>query len=292
MRNLLKTFVLILAVCMIPVGTVKAAVKLNATSKELKVGQAVTLKVTGTKKKVKWSSSNKTVATVTKKGKVTAKQVGTVIIQAKVAKKTFRCYVTVKSNFSANEATEKISCTLQDTGKGVVAILKNNNEVAVNVSAKLAYYSGGVMIGTSSDDNYGFENGGECALFFHSPYDADYHDVAYDDYKITLSVEEGSSGLVCGSSGIEVSEDFGTDNISAEVKNNSGKTLNSIVISCVFYDSLNNAIGHDYHYVECKTDGSIDFVTFNFPYDENYDAIIPSDYKIYVNHAYSYDWEL
>ena len=45
MRNLFKTFVLLLLICMIPVGTAKAAVKLNATSKELKVGQVVTLKV-------------------------------------------------------------------------------------------------------------------------------------------------------------------------------------------------------------------------------------------------------
>ena len=172
MRNLLKTFVLLLLICMIPVGTAKAAVKLNATSKELKVGQTITLKVAGTKKKVKWSSNNKEVAAVTKKGKVMAKQVGTAIIQAKVAKKTFRCYITVKSNFSASEATEKISCTLQDTKRGVVVILKNNNEVTVNVSAKLAYYSSGVMIGTSSNNNYGFESGKECALFFYPPHDS------------------------------------------------------------------------------------------------------------------------
>lgn len=159
-------------------------------------------------------------------------------------------------------------------------------------SCKAKYNKCGVMIGTSSDDNYGFESGEECALFFYPPHDSDYHDVAYDDCKITLSVEEGSSSLICGSSGIEVSEDFGIDNISAEIKNNSGKTLNSIVISCVFYDSQNNAIGYEYHYTNCKTDGSIDFITFDFPHDEEYETIIPSNYKIYINHAYSYDWEL
>lgn len=290
MKNLLKTFVLLLLICMIPTGTAKAAAKLNIGNAEIKVGETLSLKVTGAKKKVKWSSGNKEVAVVTKKGKVTAKQVGTTVIQAKVAKKTFRCYLTVQSNFSASEATEKISCTLQDTGKGVVAILKNNNEATVNVSAKIAYYSGGVMIGTSSDSNYGFESGKECALFFSSPHDADYHDVTYDDYKIALSVEEGS-GLVCGSNGIEVKEDFGTDNISAEIKNNSGKRLGYIYISCVFYDSSNNAIGYASHYAQCEADGSIDFVTFDFPYDENYDMVYPSGYKIYVNYAYSYDWE-
>lgn len=292
MRNLFKTFVLLLLIFIIPTGTAKAAVKLNTANAEIKVGETLLLKVTGTKKKVKWSSSNKQVATVTKKGKVTAKQVGSATITAKVAKKTFRCYVTVESNFSASEATEKISCTLQDTGKGVVAILKNNNEITVKISAKMAYYSGGIMIGTRSDDNYAFESGEECALFFYAPHDADYHDVEYDDYKITLSVEEGGSSLVCDSNGIEVTEDFGTDNISAEIKNNSGKTLNSVLVSCVFYDSSNNAIGYDNHYAECKTDGSIDFITFNFPHDENYKTIYPSDYKIYVNSAYSYDWEL
>lgn len=48
-----------------------------------------------TKKKVKWSSSDKKIVTVTQKGKITAKSYGEAIIIAKVSKKEYKCKVTV-----------------------------------------------------------------------------------------------------------------------------------------------------------------------------------------------------
>ena len=48
-----------------------------------------------TKKKIKWSSKNKNVATVNKKGKVTAKGVGTTYIIGKYGKKTVKVKITV-----------------------------------------------------------------------------------------------------------------------------------------------------------------------------------------------------
>lgn len=87
--------ILALAVTMMPVNA-NAAVKLNTTKKTIDVGQSVTLKVTGTTQKVTWKSSNKKVATVTQKGKVTGKQEGKATISAKVGKKTLKCKITVK----------------------------------------------------------------------------------------------------------------------------------------------------------------------------------------------------
>ncbi len=88
--------ILALAVTMMPVNA-NAAVKLNTTKKTIEVGQSVTLKVTGTTQKVTWKSSNKKVATVTQKGKVTGKQEGKATISAKVGKKTLKCKITVKA---------------------------------------------------------------------------------------------------------------------------------------------------------------------------------------------------
>ena len=51
-----------------------ASVKISKTKYKMNKGEKFTLKVTGTKKTVKWSSSNKKVATVNSKGKVTAKK--------------------------------------------------------------------------------------------------------------------------------------------------------------------------------------------------------------------------
>ena len=73
----------------------QAKIKLNKTKISLQRGKTYTLKVKGTKKKVKWSSNKKTIATVTRKGKVTAKKPGTAVITAKIGKKKYKCKVKV-----------------------------------------------------------------------------------------------------------------------------------------------------------------------------------------------------
>ena len=47
-----------------------ASIKLNKTSLSIDIGKSSTLRVVGTKNKVKWSSSNKKIAKVTAKGLV------------------------------------------------------------------------------------------------------------------------------------------------------------------------------------------------------------------------------
>ena len=90
-------FYLALAVCIISVPNTAlethaaSKVKLNKKSVVLTKGTYVNLKVTGTKKKVKWSSKNKKIATVNKNGKVFAKKAG----QTKVGSKKLVCTVNV-----------------------------------------------------------------------------------------------------------------------------------------------------------------------------------------------------
>lgn len=103
MRNV-KSFVVVLLVFALTIaiaGTdgaqaAKKKPKLNKKKVTLYVGKTTKLKVKNTKKKAKWSSSKKSVATVTKAGKVTAKKKGKATITAKVAKKKLKCTVTVK----------------------------------------------------------------------------------------------------------------------------------------------------------------------------------------------------
>ena len=75
----------------------KTKVKLNKKKVTLYVGKSVRLKVKGTKKKAKWKSSSKKVATVSSKGTVKAKKKGKAKITAKVGKKKLVCRVTVKN---------------------------------------------------------------------------------------------------------------------------------------------------------------------------------------------------
>ncbi len=78
-----------------------ATIKLSKTKLTLDVGKTYTLKLTGTTKTVKWSSSNTKVATVSKAGKVTAKKSGSAVITATASSKKYTCKVTVKAKSTA-----------------------------------------------------------------------------------------------------------------------------------------------------------------------------------------------
>ena len=97
--------VLMLLLTLLPVVPAQAAStpKLNKTNVMVGKGKTVTLKVKNTSKKVTWSSSKKSVATVSKNGKVTGKKIGTAKITAKVGKTKLTCDVTITDNININD---------------------------------------------------------------------------------------------------------------------------------------------------------------------------------------------
>ncbi|MBO4921757.1 MAG: Ig-like domain-containing protein [Lachnospiraceae bacterium] len=74
---------------------VSAAAKLNKTEVTIEIGERKKVKVKGTTKTVKWKSSDKSIATVTKRGNIDAKAKGECIVTATVGKKKLKCKVTV-----------------------------------------------------------------------------------------------------------------------------------------------------------------------------------------------------
>lgn len=108
----------------LPIGSVNiveaATIKLSQKAITLVVGQSKTLKITGTKQKVTWSSSKKTVATVNKSGKVVAKKAGTAMITAIVNKKKYTCKVTVKKAVVVNEFIAKAPFDAKEDTASVV----------------------------------------------------------------------------------------------------------------------------------------------------------------------------
>lgn len=121
--------------------TVQAAstVKLNKTKVTLIKGQSVTLKITGTSKKVTWSTSNKKVATVTSKGKVTAAGKGSATITAKVNGKKYNCKVTVETpaiSKTSVSVQRYRTCTLKMSGTSQKVTWSTSNKDVATVNSK------------------------------------------------------------------------------------------------------------------------------------------------------------
>lgn len=137
-RKLVMALCLALAACLVvPVAlpaNLSGAVSAQAASKKITLnkskasvynGKTLKLTVKNTKKKVIWSSSDPSVATVNTKGVVTAKKVGQTKITAKVNNSEFTCVVTVKpsltadaTNVTINKGSSKnVTITWQLSGK-------------------------------------------------------------------------------------------------------------------------------------------------------------------------------
>lgn len=159
MRNLFKTFVLLLLICMIPTGTAKAA-RINRKKVTTEPGKIIVLSITSQTQNAKWSSSNKKVATVSKYGIVKAKKAGKCTITGTVGSKKYTCQVTVKKKtvnvekISLSEVnlnmkigeTKKLSVTISPynaTKKKIVFSSENSLIASVDASGHVTGVSAG-----------------------------------------------------------------------------------------------------------------------------------------------------
>lgn len=153
--QILSVIVLFLTIAMPftqPSITAEAASgKLNVTEQTLVIGQSVSLKLSGVaNSKVKWSSSNSSVASVSK-GRVTARKEGSAKISATYNKKRWFCkiYVTAMelSYYDFNRSND-------DGGNFVDAYYDSNPEDGVYfvIYSSNANYNRGIECGDSAED--------------------------------------------------------------------------------------------------------------------------------------------
>lgn len=95
-KAMVTMMMVVFAAMLLMVAPVQAASKTKTTKVTMKAGQSKTLRVKTTGK-VKWSSSNKAIVSVNKKGKIVARRAGKAKITAKYGKKKAVFVVTVKS---------------------------------------------------------------------------------------------------------------------------------------------------------------------------------------------------
>jgi len=137
-----KQLILMFSICLamaFAISPIRSeAASLSRKAATIGAGQKVTLKVKGTSKKAKWSSSKKSVATVSSKGVVTGKKHGTATISAKVSGKTYKCKITVKAVLNKTKITVDAGKTYTLVMKGKTKTVKwsSSNKKIATVSSK------------------------------------------------------------------------------------------------------------------------------------------------------------
>lgn len=180
---------LLLAAMLLPAGIpVQAKPVLNKTSVYMAKGDTLQLKVKGYKaSKVKWSSSNKKVATVDSKGLVKAKKNGKTTITAAAGKKKLKCTVIVEKK-TVNRARKLRDYVLQ---KG-----KKDKESGLIVLKRSTYDEGSgksylLTVGASK------KNKKMTFTYYCTP---EYPEDPYEHYdlKITIDLISGKSAIKKG----------------------------------------------------------------------------------------------
>lgn len=129
--SLLLVFCLMFSFIMTSAPDVQAApARLNKKTVTLRIGRTTTLRVSGTNEKITWCSTKKSVATVTSRGKVTAKKIGTAKICAKFSGKKLYCTVKVAGSAADSKSGGKL------------------NPLSAYDEHTISYYDDGKKIGT------------------------------------------------------------------------------------------------------------------------------------------------
>ena len=165
---------------------------LNVKNLTLSVGMSKQLKVSGVKTgKVRWSSSKRSVASVSKKGKVKAKKPGKATITAKFAAGRLKCKVTVKarknnekpqiSKAPAAQVTTRSATTQKPVQTQAPTQKPAQSPATQNSKILVAYFS---WSGTSERiaNNIISQTGADSFRIERAvPYSSDYQTTAYGD---------------------------------------------------------------------------------------------------------------
>lgn len=254
-RSLAILLVLVLTLGFSPVTNVeaKAAPRLNYKKVTLVQGKKKRLKVRNLsrRRKVKWYSTKKSVATVNKKGVVKAKKKGKTYIVAKVGKKKYRCKVIVKK-----KVTKKKKKT------------KKSKKPVGNTKKQLTYYQGALefpgamkvgekvdLINYNSDYNvnkkYRISNNVRAKYF--KWYVKNKSIVSVNKYGIAVAKKVGSTKVSCrymtedgtwrmSKSATVIVKDTGNVNISYTTSSSTGDKDTFDTITCTVKNNSNSVI--------------------------------------------------
>lgn len=278
-----QAFILCLIIAFLCSGTQvatgrAASIRMNKKRVSVLVDQSIRLSVSGTKKEIKWSSSNPTVATVSS-GKVSGKRPGKAVISAKVSGKTLKCTVTVKYN--AKAAEKKIKMTRQELSRGILLHYTNKNAYPVSIITTVKYRdTANTILSEPEEHNFCLESGRSTYMYFPKPVGPNSNYIAYKDYKIKMKTDASKYKGYAQDITQWCKPDQVTANMTAY--NYSGKNLTAAKISVLYYDKKGNITAYMPYYPGCLQKDSKSEDVLSYPsYLSN-----PSRVKTFVDYAY------
>lgn len=210
-------FLLLAAMLAVPTSASAASkIKMSRSAVAMSKGKTYRLKVSGTRKKAVWRSSNQSVATVSQSGIVKARKSGTAVITAKVAGKSLRCRVIVKqpvTKIRLNQKSISISkgktytlrATVTPTNATNRAVTwKSSNKKVVTVTSKgkiKAVGAGKATITATAKD--GSRKKATCKITVKKS-SSDAGSAKLSDTKLTLQVGEKEKLTVSNAGGVRV----------------------------------------------------------------------------------------
>lgn len=290
-KKLLTVVLVLCALILIaPVMEARADARLSKEDATILIGDTLQLKVKGSNKTVKWSSSNNAVATVNQKGKVTAKSEGYAIIYAKAGKETLSCWVDV--NFNDSAAKKNIKILSQMVRGGAIAAIQNNYELDVVLDVSFAFYDkSGKLVDTGEDLYINVAKGNVSAAYSETD-----NDSAVSAKAVISEIRGESHANLPGK--IKISELNPMDEEVVLKSTNSGnKKFEEVRISCLFYKD-DEIVGCARELIYNLSSKSYEFVKFSVPsfetrgydedgnYDWNYEYLDYDKCGIIVDYAY------
>lgn len=260
-RSLAILLALILAIGFSPVTNVeaKAAPRLNYKKVTLVQGKKKRLKVRNLsrrrRRKVKWYSTRKSVATVNRKGVVKAKRKGKAYIVAKVGRKKYRCKVIVKKKVRRKK--------------------KSNKKVKINKSTKRQLPYDAKDFAFLPDKNYA---AGTSLDFFTTLIDAYGKDFSNTSDSIRTKYwrwcSSNKSVVSFNSRGIASFKKTGTSRVYAKVLTKSGKWSKTREVTIKVFEGGSVKFSYTLG-LEDSPFGGEDYKVWDFYKHDTYDTTIP-----------------
>lgn len=277
----------------------RAKAEISKEKATMEVDSLLTLRVSGFEDEVSWESDDETVAAVDDSGTVTAMSEGSATITATVFGSEYTCHVTVvDSNKELVQAGESksdkgIEYVAYETEQGLVVLLENQNDDEIGqVRITIAYYGeSGEMLSTDYTFLSEMEPGRKTAIEFDYPVDEEYEPVEFERFELSFRLDSGFSFRKSIADQIGITSNAGSDaDVVMKVSNNSEYNASRIEVAVVFVKD-GKVVGFDYDYVYSLEPGESEYLTAYAPYDRNWDDIQYDSYEVFINEAYTSDYE-